>query len=199
MAQLEPLSCELEKQRSEYVQLLRAGQLSPYALPAVAAAVEEAVLSRAWARTRNHYETVGGRIYVLSVEGTHRRIKVGTAGGVGSRIATHLNEYHANGHGLVDAWISNQLLDARSHETGLHKILRTLFHQPSYRREEYPDGDFDRVCELVAMVDAKYGLTEDQVQFHEWERQKQARAGEDELLRWVEHQIGEASGDTGSS
>nr|BEK65698.1 hypothetical protein KPHV_29250 [Kitasatospora purpeofusca] len=205
VAQQQPLSPELEAQREEYVRLLRAGQLSPYTLPAVGAAVEKAVLARAWARTRDPGETVGSRIYVLSVAGTHGRVKVGTAGNVGDRIGTHLNEYHCNGHGLVDAWISNPLLDARSQETGIHQVLRALFHRPSYRREEYPDGDFESICELVAAVDAKYSLTEEQVRFHEWEQRERARARDEEELRAIERhaerafEAGEIGGNAGGS
>ncbi|MFJ6136488.1 hypothetical protein [Kitasatospora sp. NPDC092286] len=196
MAQLEPLSPELEEQREAYVHLLRAGQLSPYSLPAVASAVEKAVLARAWARTRYLNEAVGSRIYVLSVAGTHPRIKVGVTADVRGRIATHLNEYHCNGHGLVDAWISNSFLDASPIETGMHKLVR-ISHRTSYRREEYPGADFRSFCEVAAYFDAKLSLTEDQVRLHEREQQNRAQAWEEELRSAERHarsafQIGEA-------
>ncbi|MFF0409696.1 GIY-YIG nuclease family protein [Kitasatospora sp. NPDC004745] len=193
MTQPQPLAPELERQRREYAQLLRAGMLSPYSLPAVGSAVEEAVLERAWARTRNPFESVGSRIYVLSVAGTHGRVKVGTAGSVRGRIATHLNEYHCNGHGLIDAWISNSLLNAAPMERAIHKLLK-INHQPSYRKEEYPDGDFERICALVAELDAKHSLTEEQVQFHEWEQQERMREGGEEVLREIERQVGRTTG-----
>ncbi|MFF8769070.1 GIY-YIG nuclease family protein [Kitasatospora sp. NPDC015120] len=204
MAQLQPLSAELEKQREEYVQLLRAGQLSPYSLPAVASVVEEAVLARAWARTSYLSEAVGSRIYVLSVAGTHPRVKVGMTACVRSRIVTHLNEYHCNGHGLVDAWISNAFLDAGRVETGMHKLLR-ISHRTSYRREEYPGTDFESICDLAAYFDVRLSLTEDQVRFHEWKQQDRARTRAEGRLRVVEPhatravQVGDADGETDSS
>ncbi|MFE2726701.1 hypothetical protein [Kitasatospora sp. NPDC059327] len=79
------------------------------------------------------------------------------------------------------------LLDARSQEAGIHQALRSLFNRPSHRREEYPDGDFDTICELVAAVDAKYGLTEEQVWFHEWEQRERARAREAEVRTFERH------------
>ncbi|MGW7579733.1 GIY-YIG nuclease family protein [Kitasatospora sp. NPDC054768] len=193
MAQPQPLTPELERQCGEYVQLLRAGMLSPYSLPAVASAVEEAVLARAWARTRDPFESVGSRLYILSVAGTHRRVKVGRSDNARERIATHLNEYHCNGHGLIDAWISNSLLNADLLETAIHKLLR-ICHQPSYRREEYPDGDFESICALAADLDAKHSLTEEQVRFHEWDRQERMRKGGEEILREIEYQTDRAFG-----
>ncbi|MEU3559668.1 hypothetical protein [Kitasatospora sp. NPDC006786] len=191
MTQLEPFTPELERQREEYVRLLRAGMLSPYSLPAVAHTVEEAVLTRAWARTRDPFENVGSRVYVLSVAGTHGRVKVGRARNVHGRIATHLNEYHCNGHGLVDAWISNSLITAAPMELAIHRFLR-ISHQPSYRREEYPDGDFDGICELVATLDATNSLTEEQIEFFRQEEEKRGRRAEEDLLRELEYQVGHA-------
>nr|BFD90926.1 hypothetical protein KitaXyl93_22860 [Kitasatospora sp. Xyl93] len=189
MSQLPPLSLELERQRIEYLQLLRAGRLSPHSLPAVASAVERAVLARAWARTRDPVEGIGSRIYVLSVAGTHGRVKVGRASNVRDRIATHLNEYHCNGHGLVDAWISNPLFNAVHIEAAMHKIMR-IIHRPSYRREEYPDGNFDRVCSLAADLDVKHSLTEEQIEFHRWEQQERKKKASEELL----HELSGKSG-----
>ncbi len=141
-----PFSAALEKQREEYVEMLRAGHLPSDRLPAVARSVEEAVLARAWEHVGRPGN--GSRLYVLSVMGTHPRVKVGQ-GDARGRIARHRNEYHVNGHGLVDAWISVPLASARMAERALLAIAKWNSSPPGYRREEYPNADFGEFREAA--------------------------------------------------
>ena len=136
-----PLSVALEKQREEYTALLRGGLLPADGLPAVARAVEQGVLARGWEHAGDPAD--GERLYVLSVMGTHPRVKVGRGNAKG-RIATHLMEYHVNGHGLVDAWISAPLPNAFVAEKATHMLARVFGPPRGYRREEYPNADFGR-------------------------------------------------------
>ncbi|MFF2819434.1 GIY-YIG nuclease family protein [Kitasatospora cineracea] len=129
--------------RDEYEQMLRAGLLPAHVFPPLAKEVEDAVLERAWSNAASPYG--GHRLYVLSVAGSHSRIKIGQTTEVRRRIADHLNEYHVNGHGLVDAWISDPLPDGRTREKYLRALLRLLRLEPGHRREEYPGASFQQV------------------------------------------------------
>ncbi|GAA4831640.1 GIY-YIG nuclease family protein [Kitasatospora terrestris] len=140
MEAIPSLSAPMETRLAEYTELLSAGLLPVYSLPRVARDVERAVLDRAWSHAANPYG--GHRLYVLSVAGSHRRVKIGQATDARVRIATHQNEYHVNGHGLVDAWISDPLPDAIAAERAVRALLRLLDVSAGHRREEYPNAPF---------------------------------------------------------
>lgn len=130
--------------------MLRAGALPPQQLPDLALVVENAVLDLAWSQAASPFG--GHRLYVLSVVGTHSRVKVGQTKNVRRRVATHRNEYHVNGHGLIDAWISDPLPNARTAEQAARMLLRLLSLKPGHRREEYPAAPFERIRQAAVAV-----------------------------------------------
>lgn len=150
MKAIPELPASMVPRRAEYTQLLRAGLLPAHDLPRLAKEVERALLERAWSMAAAPYG--GDRLYVLSVAGSHSRVKVGQAQNVRARIATHQNEYHVNGHGLVDAWISDPLPDAPAAERAVRALLQLIRLTPGHRREEYPAASFETVRQAAIEV-----------------------------------------------
>ncbi len=145
-----PQPSDFELRREEYRTMLTAGLLPAHELPQVARHVEDKAVGGAWERAGSPVD--GDCLYVLSVAGTHPRTKIGHSTRVLRRIDEHLNEYHVNGHGLVDAWISEPLDNAPDAETAVRRLASLLKHRSGYRREEYPSVSFRAMTSIAEEV-----------------------------------------------
>ena len=145
-----PQQSDFAGRREEYRTMLSAGLLPAHELPQLARYVEEEVVGGAWERAGSPVD--GDCLYVLSVAGTHPRIKVGHSKRVLRRIDEHRNEYHVNGHGLVDAWISGPLDDAPYAEAHVRNMAVLRKYRSGHRREEYPGIAFEALTAVAEFI-----------------------------------------------